>query len=323
MGWNSNNGANKEAQGEKEVLLAYINGATMKEGEQNAYVKDASEKLLDLAKEIMGKLDENGLTTTSKKYNPQTKKADGPEYVNKAQVIVEVAMQYNKETKAEEPLFHLDENNQPMYDSPVYSARIELKNGAGTINMFAREDMNNGAQLTNVTVSNWEKNEEGRKVLKFYKNEDVEASKLPKSTKSIVEFVNNEGYINDSREFTPMQKLGYDLNMHFKEVCDKVPSANSKADEMTLVNEIYAKYINDDFGERVRIINHTDNLVVELGATSNGKNFAKVTEFNEQKKVERSGFINNSADLNEMMRRAYKRGSSGLYGNGNSAGKRS
>lgn len=303
MGWNSNNGNVKKNENEtKETSLAYISGATIKEGEQNAYVKDASEKLLGLAKEIMGKLDENNLTTTSRKYNPQTKKADGAEYVNKAQVIVEVAMQYNKETKTEEPLYHQDENKQPLYDSPVYSARIELKNRAGTINMFAKEDMSNGAQLTNMSVSNWEKDDSGRRILKFYKNDDIAASKLPASTKDIVAYINNEGYIHDNREYTPMEKLAYDLNMHFKEVCDKVPSADQKSDDISLVNETYAKYIKDDFGERVRLANHTDPSIVELGTTSSGDNFAKITEFTDEGKVARSGFINNTADLGEMVR---------------------
>jgi len=135
MANNWNNGKDKQ-----EESLAYIDKDTKALGEQNPYVKEAAEKLLETAKKIGTELAENNLSTISKT-------RDGKEYTDKLVVKVEPAVKWNKDTKQQEEVLHKD-------GTPAYAPKIELKHGNETLTLFAKENMHNGAEITAQSIKN-------------------------------------------------------------------------------------------------------------------------------------------------------------------------
>lgn len=288
MGWEKTNATQK-----KEEALAYIDGATLAAAKEDGFVKDASDALLKVAKDLMNDLDKNNLTTQAVTFK------EGKPYTNKAVVSVEKATAYDKESQTEKQLYHKD-------GSDVYSLKITIPNGNDALNLYAKEDISEGIKLQNMSVKRWEKGGDGVRRPTFIKREDIADASCRKDTKAIAEFVEKSGLIAEKaeREYTPMQKYAYELNQYFNQTTDKVPSfAENDNGEQNLVNDAYAKYIKDDFGERIRLASHSDKIVVELGKTSDGKTFAKATNFDiplDDGKGYASQFINKAEDLADL-----------------------
>lgn len=103
------------------------------------------------------------------------------------------------------------------------------------------------------------------------------------SDKHIAAFLNNmiETGLIKGRELSPMEKLAMEMNTYFAENCDKVES-NGKDENgnSRLVNDAYASYENDpDYGERVELRNHHDNVVVNIGYNVDGSFSAYLVNF--------------------------------------------
>lgn len=277
----ANNWNVKQGQEEsKKENLAYIDKGTKTAGEQNAYIKEASEKLLETANKIAQGLVENNLSTTSKT-------RDGKEYTDKLVVKVEPAVKWNREIQGEEAVLHKD-------GTPAYAPKIELKHSNETLTLFAKENMQNGAEITAQNIKKWSKDfQTGVMKPSIIRGDDIADSKASNAMKAIAQYINDSGYIQQKN--TPMQILAQETNKYFNANSDKVPNKDGN-----LVNDAYAQYKSDNYGERVQLRSHSEPaIVVELGLTDKGEAFAKATNFDIKKENGRfaSVFINNSKDL--------------------------
>lgn len=80
-------------------------------------------------------------------------------------------------------------------------------------------------------------------------------------------------------QHTWASEYAYKLNTDFfPSVSEKVPSASAD-NKGALVSSEYAKAVHDEYGDRVQLFTHDENIVVELGLTSNGSRYAKATNF--------------------------------------------
>ncbi len=271
-------------KGKQEESLAYIDNCTKGLGEQNPYVKEAAEKLLETAKKIGAELAENNLSTTSKT-------RDGKEYTDKLVVKVEPAVKWNKDTRQEEDVLHKD-------GTPVYAPKIELKHGNETLTLFAKENMQNGAEITAQSIKKWSKDfQTGRMKPTLIKGDEIADSKASEAMKAIAQHISDSGYIQtrEQNSQSSLKNYAYEINTNFNATSEKVPNK-----EGNLVNDAYALYKNDEYGEKIQLRSHSEpNVVVDLGLTDKGEPFAKATNFDIKKENGRfaSVFINNTKDL--------------------------
>lgn len=283
--WNQK-AQSEQTQTEKTESLAYIDKATKEAGEQFPYIKEASEKLLETAEEIGNGLSENNLSTKSKT-------REGKEYTDKLVVKVEPAVKWNKETKEEEAVLHKD-------GTPVYAPKIELKHGNETLTLFAKENMQDGVKITAESIKKWSKDfQTGTMKPSIIKGDDIADSKASDSMKAIAQYISDNGYIQSSQEHSTMKNVAYEANQYFNAASDKVPNKDGG-----LVNDAYAQYKNDEYGEKVQLRSHSQpNIVVELGMTDKGEPFAKATNFEIKDDNGRfaSAFINKPEDLDSYV----------------------
>lgn len=246
----------------------------------NGYVEDASAMLCDLAQEIGEKLKENGLL-------PQREK-DGKISDAKLIVKVEPAYKYNKESKKKEPI--LNRNGET-----VYSSRIEINDSNEKLSLYAKNDISDGVKLVSMNATKFERNDDGSNKITHVKGNEISDEW---KVNAIAQYIKKEGYIEE-KQYSKLQNLAYDLNMKFKTTGSKVPNKDN-----VLVNDAYAQYKNDEYGERVLVKSHTEpNLLVELGNTSDDKPYAKAINFeyrDDDGKVA-SCFINTRDDALNMI----------------------
>jgi len=273
---------------DKKEYLAYIDKDTRERAEEDTFVASASEVLLEKALELMDALEKNNLTTNSVTL-------EGKEYKNKAVVSVADAIVFNSETQREERLTHKD-------GSDAYSLKISINNNKAneTLTLFAKDDISNGVELTNMVVKKWEKDNSGKAKPNYYKADDIKSvDKISPETKAIANFVMESGMlVKDDKAISELQKLAFTLNQNFNAESEKVVNGQGE-----LVNNAYARYRNDEFGERVELRSHEDNVMVEFGKTAKGDKFIKATNFDykdENGKFE-SLFINNKEDVGEYI----------------------
>ena len=280
--WNQwNQKAQTEQEAEQNESFAYIDKATREAGKQNPYIKEASEKLLETAKKIGEELSENNLSTVSKT-------RDGKEYTDKLVVKVEPAVKWNKETQEEEAVLHKD-------GTPAYAPKIELKHGNETLTLFAKENVQDGAKITAESVKKWSKDfQTGRMKPSIIKGDNIADSKVSDAMKAVAQYISDNGYIQSSQEYSTMKNVAYEANQYFNAASDKVPSKDGG-----LVNDAYAQYKNDEYGEKVQLRSHSKpNIVVELGMTSKGETYAKATNFDIKKDGRfATAFINKPEDF--------------------------
>lgn len=279
---------NESSKDEKKEYLAYIEKDTRDRAEEDTFIESASEILLNKALEIMDSLEENNLTTMGVT-------RDGKEYKNKAVVSVSEAILFNSETQSEERLTHKD-------GSDAYSLKISINNNRAneTLTLFAKDDISNGIELTNMVVKKWEKDNSGKAKPKYYKSDDIaNAEKISPETKAIAQFLVETGEIvKDDRATSELQKLAFTLNQTFNAESEKVMNEQGE-----LVNNAYARYKNDEYGEKIELRSHEDNVMVEFGKTSKGDKYIKATNFDykdESGKFENL-FINNKEDVGEYI----------------------
>lgn len=241
---------------------ATIDNDTKIEAFDNEYVREASKRLLDMAENIMGTLNNNDLT-------PKGVKKDGSEYPSTAVVEVKEATKWNKETQTAEPIVKAD-------GSPVYLNTITIPSQNEHIVLYAKNDMEKGIELSNMKTKAWQQNENGKNYFGFTDN-------VSGKTADIMKCLVDNGYVAEqskepkkeySNEYSKLQRLAFELNKQFSELDDKVLNKDGKE-----VNNAYASYKKDEYGEKVVLGNHEDKVIVELGETKDGNPYAKAINF--------------------------------------------
>lgn len=284
---------NEQKEPQKESL-AYINKATREMAEVNPIIDNLANAVLEAAKDLMEKLDEAGKTTQSQTRDKKTT------YTDKAVVNVEPAMKWNKETQQEEALTHKD-------GTQVYKATAEIKHNGTTLTLTAKEDVSDGAKFVAMTASKWDRPRDGSPKLKFYKQDEIQSAYINKDIKEIAAFIQENGMVQakeDRGNENSLKNFAYEANQYFNANTEKVPNENGE-----LVNNAYAKYSNDDYGEKVTIFNHTDNTAVELGETNDGNKYAVAINYDLNKEFEprqqgeapAKAFLNNEKDLENFI----------------------
>lgn len=283
MAWANQNSGQEQSAPEQESV-AYIDKATKEAMQSSPYIAEAAEKLLAEAEKIGRDIADAGLATTSKT-------RDGKAYTNKFIVKVEPAMKWNSETKQAEAIIHKD-------GTPVYAPKIEYKGGNTTLSIYAREDMSQGVQFTAMGAKIWNND---TKRTEFAKADDIAGSNAYKSMKAVAQHISDGGYIKPkepAQEQSELSSFAVEANKYFNANSDKVPNREGK-----LVNDAYAQYSSDDYGEKVLLRNHSDNVVVELGRTKDGDRFAKAVNFDIKDENGRPAavFLNKPEDIREYI----------------------
>lgn len=287
-----------EKQKQMDVSLAYIKNVqvAMEDGkpiEQDQPIVEAlANAVLDKAKEFMNSLKAEGLTTESKTRDGKTT------YTDKAVVNVEPAIKWNKETQTEESIVHKD-------GSPVYKATAEIKHAGTILTLTAKEDISDGAKFVAMTASKWDRSS-GSPKLNFYKQDAIATAPINKDIKQIAAFAQAQGFIEqrEEKEQSALKTFAYEANQFFNANTEKVANTNGE-----LVNNAYAKYVQDDYGEKVMLYNHTDNTAVELGMTSSGDKYAVAINFDlnrdfdprQETEPPAKAYINKASDLEQFI----------------------
>lgn len=249
----------------QEKTTAFIEKNTLADAEKNQFVQEASAALLTLAKEIMAELQEAGIT-------PQATTKEGKTYDSKAVVSVQPAVVYDKETNSEKALTRDD-------GKPVYSLKINIRDGDTDLSLFAKEDISDGVVLQNMVAKEWGRTEHGTPTATIYKMNELQTSPISEKAKAIADKLSERIVEKSEFERTWASEYAYKLNTDiFPSMSEKVPST-SESNKGALVSSEYAKAVHDDFGDRVQLYTHDDNIVVELGFTSTKERYVKATNF--------------------------------------------
>lgn len=291
MAWNS------EKAKTNHYCPAYIDRATLEAAEKNEYIKISSKLLLDKATELMK-------IFAADKIDLTLKRQDGAEYRSKAVVSVKRATSYDKESGKENYLTRKD-------GTAIMSPSITIKTSADdSITLYAKEDISNGIVIQSMTLKTWI-----NKKPVLYRIEDLKSGRINCSsvTQAVIRTILSKNIIQERTARSELEQLTIELNKLFGTISEKVSSNRPDEDgNFRTVNNIYAQYVNDDFGEKCVLRSHTDNIVVELGKTSDGKKYAKATNFDmpvntpEGTKYE-SLYINNFDDLDNLENEAMKK----------------
>ncbi len=294
-GWNKKSETKAAEQpAPTQESLAYIDKETREAAKSDPKIDEISKAVLEAAKDIMDKVSEAGLTTQS-----QTKDKSKM-YVDKLVVNVEPAVRYNKETGENEAMVHKD-------GSPVYRTTAEIKHNGTKLTLFAKEDVSEGAKFTAMAASKWDRPKDGSPQLKFYKQDEIAKAYINQDIKKIAAFIKDNGFIAEKtgdKEQSGLKNFAYEANMYFKDNGFTVIK-----DDGETVQDAYAKYVKDDYGEKVELHNHQDNVVVELGFTQEGKAYAQAINYdlNENGDQRQQGekpakvFINTADDIQQYV----------------------
>lgn len=292
----------------QEKTTAFIERNTLADAEKNAFVQEASQALLSLAKEIMAELQEAGIT-------PQSTTKDGKQYDSKAVISVQPAVVYDKETNTEKILTRDD-------GKPVYSLKINIRNGDTDLSLFAKEDISNGVVLQNMVAKVWGTTEYGNPTATIYKMGELQSAPISEKTKAMASKLSERIVEKPKMEHTWASEYAYALNTEvFPKMSERVPST-SESNKGALVSNEYAKAVHDDFGDRVLLYTHDENIVVELGVTSSNERYAKAVNFDAPMIDEETGaqimskdgehfvpqsmFINSAEDLDNLSNNVIK-----------------
>lgn len=280
----------KKPQQDKVRTVAVLDDATLALSQNDDYVKSASSLLLESAKELMENLQKAGITPRST--------YDGMPYSSKAVATVEFATTY--ENNQPKQLFHAD-------NTPVYSLKVNIRSDNTDITLYAKENIESGIVFQNLTAKVWE-----NKKPTFYRLNEIGSAPLTENAASIIAHIISNDYIHlkEQREPSVLEQFAIEANKFLAGQTDKVPSRKPDKDgNFPLVNDAYATYIMDEqYGEKIQLRNHRDNIVVELGVTQDGQDFAKVIDFTEKDADGRYpfSFVNKPEDLSAIPNEAIR-----------------
>ena len=275
--------------------LAYIDKETREAAKSDPKISEISKAVLEAAKDIMDKVADAGLTTTS-----QTRDKSKT-YTDSMAVRVEPAVRFNKETGENEAMVHKD-------GSPIYKATAEIKHNGTKLTLFAKEDVSEGAKFTSMAASKWDRPKDSSPQFKFYKQNEIAKAYINQDIKKIAAFIQDNGFIAEKKEpqriQSELRNLAYEANMYFKDNGMSVIKEDGEP-----VQDAWAKHIQNGQNETVQFRNHQDNVLVEVGFTQDGKRFAQATNFdiNENGEARADGerpakaFINTADDIQKYI----------------------
>lgn len=251
---------NKQEQ--ENEALAYIHKDTREAAKTNPTIATLANAMLESAKAQMDAIAKAGLTTKSKTRDGNTT------YTDKMVVKVEPAERFNKETGENEPIVDKDGNK-------VYRPTIEYTHAGSTLTEFGKNKLDDAgkAVIGSMNAHKWTRTD-GKADLNRFKQDEIANAPINKDVKAIAAFVEQNGFIAEIANRNPLKDFSVEANKQFSAANNKVINENGD------VNDAYAKYVKDDYGERVEIRSHSDkNVIVELGTTADGKNYARATNF--------------------------------------------
>lgn len=252
-----------KSKADYKEMLAYISNETQARADLGEYYNSASKGLLEVATKIMEDMKEKGLLTKS-----VTK--EGKEYTDKAVINVAPLEVYNKETQEKEIQYSKDGTliNQLSITIPYNSEKEKLV-------LYAKNDISNGIVLQNMIVSKYEKDADAEKgTFKYFKENEIKNAPISDNIKAIAGNIQDMGIIvHKEIVHSHLRTFAYEMNQKFNEFSDKVMNSDNK-----LVNDAYAKYVNNEHGEKVELRNHQDNIVVVVGF--NKENVPYVNAYN-------------------------------------------
>lgn len=267
MGWNefTNNKSNTNNE------LAYLDKNTLEFIKDNEFAKTAAEQMKDWGLRVMNDLKSKGLTT-------ERQSSNGTYVPNKMKIEVGYATKW--ENGAENQIFR--ENKETGEQSPVYKLTATLSHNNDSLTLFASDNIQDGIVIKNMTAKQFYTGDDGKRhSTKPITAEQIAASSLSEEIKAIASYVNDNLLVqHDEKGYTALQNFAFECNMFFKEHSDKVPSMKEAENgEKNLVSNAWASYKKDEYGERVTLSNHNDKKVIEIGKTSSGQDYAKITDF--------------------------------------------
>lgn len=247
---------------EQEKALAYIHKDTREAAKANPTIAALADAMLESAKEQMDAIAKAGLTTKSKTRDGNTT------YTDKMVVKVEPAERYNKETKENELIIDADGNQ-------VFRPTIEYSHAGTTLTEFGKNKLDEAgkAVIGSMNAHKWTRTN-GKADINRFKQDEIASAPINKDVKAIAAFIEQNGFVTEITKGNPLRDFSVEANKQFSEANNVVLNTNGE-----YVNDAYAKYVNDSYGERVEIHNHSDNTLVELGVTAEGKNYARATNF--------------------------------------------
>lgn len=315
-----------QQQAPKKEVLAYIN-AEVKNLAKNDPVIDARAKaVLGLCLEVMDKIEQAGLTTQSldKNKNPYTDKLvvkvtpdsnDPKKYwttaeykhgtttlilyarddvSNGAQFSAMGVKKWDKDIGRSVYFKQNEIASAPIYKSIKDIAKFIEDNGyiqkkAMTVEKQATEKpavekpaapAANAPARTPARTSSW-----GQKKVPENAPEKAPKDNPAKSVPQAAPQNTSDNAQGKTFKKSILREFSIEANKFFDENSAKVPNNVGK-----MVNDVYARYTNDKYGEKVTIFNHHENVIVELRIV-NGERHAVVKDFelNEQGKVRREG----------------------------------
>lgn len=301
-GWNNpktQEQANEKPAQAQEMSLAYIHKDTREAAKSNEVIDNLANATLELAKAVMDKVQEEGKTFE------KTTKDGSKTYTASMAVKVEPATDY----KTGEPITY---QKGDRAGEQVYKATAEINNKGTTLTLFASQKEDKTVELTSMVATRWN-NKENK--MGYYKQADIQSAYINADIKAVADVVERSGLLHEKADrgndkSSTLASVAVEANKYFAQVSEQVMSTD---ESKGLVNDAYAQYKKDDYGEKVELHAHTDNIVVELFEDKNGKPSALAVNYDVTVKTDDAGkayfaerqdgdapakaFINNAEDL--------------------------
>lgn len=231
-----------------------IDEATQEEAKGSAYVSHAMIQLSSAAETIAKNFAQN-----------QAEKNRTPS-IDKMIVSVSPAAIYDKDTQTQKQIMHKD-------GTPAYSLRVLINKDTDGLILFAKENISEGIKFSNLTARTWKDVGDNQKVVKFLRNNEIQSSGLHADLKTFAEEINENVLESGKQKGLTLEEISYNINDMLRENAEKegIPK-----DQML---DTYAKYIKNDYGEKIRLASHSSSIVVDLGNTSQNQRYAIATNF--------------------------------------------
>lgn len=276
--------------------LAYIHKDTKEAMKSNPEIDSIANATLELAKQVMDKVQEEGKT-----FEKTTR--DGSKTYT-ASMVVKVEPAVNNKTG--EPITY---KNGDRAGQQAYRATAEIENKGTTLILFASQNEDKSVEFTSMRATRW--NQKDNK-MGFYKPNQIQDAYINADIKAVADVVERSGMVHEKENSrSALYEFAIEANKYFSDNSVKVQNENNE-----IVNNAYAKYSKDDYGEKVTLyahltpdengnLNQPSDVTVELGVTSEGSKYALAINYaiNENGDERQQGekparaYLNNTQDI--------------------------
>lgn len=276
--------------------LAYIHKDTKEAMKSNPEIDSIANATLELAKQVMDKVQEEGKTFE------KTTRDGSKTYTASMAVKVEPAVDF----KTGEPITY---KNGDRAGQQVYRATAEIENKGTTLTLFASQKEDKSVEFTSMGATRW--NQKDNK-MGFYKQNQIQDAYINADIKAVADVVERSGMVHEKENsHSALYEFAIEANKYFSDNSVKVQNENNE-----IVNNAYAKYSKDDYGEKVTLyahltpdengnLNQPSDVTVELGETSKGDKYALAINYaiNENGDARQQGekparvYLNNTQDV--------------------------